>query len=368
MTTPLDPTTPDPDPEASGRKLPPWAWFAIGAVVVLVGVGVPLLLLGGDDDTSDSTTTALTGSTTTSVGETTTTADSTTTSTPVDTTAVTTTTPVDTTAATTTTGVATTTTATPPGDGVAVAKVYFLAATEEPNTEGPHLAAVARPLLGSGGSADLLAVVLGSLLEGPLVEDPSLEELSSGIPQNVELLGVTVDEGVAAVDLTPAFAEGGGTFAMMSRLAQVVFTATQFPDVDAVSFLIDGEPVEVFSAEGIVLDGPQTREDYYDAVLPLVFLDSPAAGQSVSTPLELVGVANAFEANVLYEVVAGGGVVADGFTTATCGTGCWGDFTVEVEFPIETEGEGSVTVFETSADDGRRVNIQSYPVTFVPTG
>jgi spore germination protein GerM len=349
--------------------MPPWAWFAIGAVVVLVGVGVPLLFLGGDDDTADTTTTALIGSTTTSVGDTTTTAgDATTTSTPTDTTVVTTTTPVDTTGATTTTGADTTTTATPPGEGVAVAKVYFLAETEESNTEGPHLAAVARPLLGSGGSADLLPVVLTALLEGPLVDDPPLAGLSSGIPENVELLGVTVDGGVAAVDLAPAFAEGGGTFAMMSRLAQVVFTATQFPNVDAVTFLIDGEPVDVFSSEGIVLDGPQTREDYYDAVLPLVFLDSPAAGQSIATPLELVGVANAFEANVLYEVVAGDDVVADGFTTATCGTGCWGDFTVEVEFPIETQGEGFVTVFETSAEDGRRVNIQSYPVTILPTG
>ena len=43
---------------------------------------------------------------------------------------------------------------------------------------------------------------------------------------------------------------------MASRLAQVVFTATQFSEVDSVLFKIDGEVVEVFSGEGIILDGP----------------------------------------------------------------------------------------------------------------
>jgi hypothetical protein len=60
-----------------------------------------------------------------------------------------------------------------------------------------------------------------------------------------------------------------------ARLAQVVYTVTRLPDIDAVAFEIEGEAVTVFSSEGIELDGPQQRDDYYD-LLPRIFVDHPA--------------------------------------------------------------------------------------------
>ncbi len=45
----------------------------------------------------------------------------------------------------------------------------------------------------------------------------------------------------------------------------MVYTLTQFPTVDEVLFHIDGQPVDVFSGEGVVLGDPVTRADYlYD--------------------------------------------------------------------------------------------------------
>jgi spore germination protein GerM len=73
---------------------------------------------------------------------------------------------------------------------------------------------------------------------------------------------------VAKVDLSREFASGGGTFSVTARLAQVVYTLTQFPTVDAVEFYIEGVRSEVFSSEGIVLDRPQRFEDY-DDLLPI---------------------------------------------------------------------------------------------------
>ncbi len=368
MTTPLEPPAEPVDPieEFDGSSgLPPAAWFGIGLVVVLLAIGIPLLLFGGDDEVASTTTTIPMAETSTTSGQVTTTTAATGTTTTI---ATETTTTIATETTTTVAASTTTTTVTvPPAEAVAP-RVYFLADTEDSNLPGPHLAAVARPLFEPLGTDELLGPIIQSLLEGPQPDDPALSGLSTGVPGGVTLLGASVSDGVADIDLSGEFESGGGTFSMTSRLGQLVFTATQFPDVDSVLLRIDGQVVDVFSSEGIVLDGPQSREDYYDAVLPLVFLDDPAAGGVVASPLRITGIANAFEANVLYELTVDGAVVAEGFTTATCGTGCWGDYLIEADFPIDTEGAGFVTVFETSAEDGRRINIQSYPVSVLPTG
>ena len=101
------------------------------------------------------------------------------------------------------------------------------------------------------------------LLAGPTdAEKTTWPAISTAIPADSELLGLTVADGVANVDLSEEFESGGGTFSVTARLAQVVYTLTQFPTVDAVEFSIEGEVVEVFSSEGVVLDGPQTLEDF----------------------------------------------------------------------------------------------------------
>ncbi len=92
--------------------------------------------------------------------------------------------------------------------------------------------------------------------------------LSSAVPADTLLLGITIEEGVATVDLSREFEAGGGSFGMLSRLAQVVYTLTQFPTVDFVRFYLDGQPVTVFSGEGIILEDPVARADYV-SFLPL---------------------------------------------------------------------------------------------------
>lgn len=105
---------------------------------------------------------------------------------------------------------------------------------------------------------------LNALLAGPTAEEQATwPAISSAIPAGTTLNGVSVAGGVAKVDLSSEFESGGGTFSVTARLAQVVYTLDQFPTVDAVEFYIDGVKVEMFSGEGLILDGPQTGEDYY---------------------------------------------------------------------------------------------------------
>jgi hypothetical protein len=186
-----------------------------------------------------------------------------------------------------------------------------------------------------------------------LLAGPSPAELASGlatsVPAGTKLLGISIKKGVATVDLTSQYQSGGGSLSMKARLAQVVYTLTQFPTVRAVLFHLDGEPVNVFSGEGIVLDHPVGRKDYED-LLPVIAVDEPAAGARVSSPVDVSGSANFFEANVTVKVLdENGHVVGKTFTTATCGTGCRGTYSVPVTFQVAHEQPGTIVVSDDDA-------------------
>jgi N-acetylneuraminic acid mutarotase len=104
---------------------------------------------------------------------------------------------------------------------------------------------------------------LTKLLAGPSPAERR-SGISSAVPAGTKLIGISIDKGIATADLTSEFQSGGGSLSMQMRLAQVVYTLTQFPTVKAVRFRLDGEPVDVFSSEGIVLDHPVGRSDYKD--------------------------------------------------------------------------------------------------------
>jgi hypothetical protein len=58
----------------------------------------------------------------------------------------------------------------------------------------------------------------------------------------------------------------------------VVYTLTQFPTIDEVLFHLDGEPVDVFSGEGVVLEDPVDRSDYA-TILPIEPSIDPTASE-----------------------------------------------------------------------------------------
>jgi hypothetical protein len=181
-----------------------------------------------------------------------------------------------------------------------------------------------------------------------LLQGPAEEGVQTAIPAGTRLLGLTIEDGIATVDLTSEFEEGGGSLSMTMRLAQVVYTLTQFPTVDGVLFRLDGRDVDVFSGEGIILDHPVTRSDYEDLV-PVIVVESPQPG-AVSSPVTVSGNANVFEANVTVVILdAAGNELARTFTTATCGTGCRGDFSVAVPFEVDEAQAGTILVHDDDA-------------------
>jgi hypothetical protein len=189
---------------------------------------------------------------------------------------------------------------------------------------------------------------LESLFEGPESFE-SESGVRTAVPQGTQLLGLTIEDGIASVDLTSEFESGGGSLAMTMRLAQVVCTLDQFPTVKGVLFSLDGEPVDVFSGEGIVLDHPVGCKDYED-VHPVILVTSPTAGERIGNPVTIQGSANVFEANVTVLILdENDEEIARTFTTATCGSGCRGDFSVVLEYDVDEEQPGTILVQDDDA-------------------
>ncbi len=205
-------------------------------------------------------------------------------------------------------------------------------------------------------------VALTALLAGPTALERSAG-LSTTVPAGTRLLGVSISAGTATVDLSSEFASGGGSLSTQARLAQVAFTVTQFPTVSRVTFELAGTPVTVFGSEGLVLDHPVTRSTFED-LLPPIFPEAPAPGDTVSSPVRVTGSANVFEAQFRVEIRDGAGrVLADQGVMATSGTGTRGTFDATVAYHLATTGPGTVTFYDLSAKDGSRQDVVDIPVT-----
>jgi len=106
-----------------------------------------------------------------------------------------------------------------------------------------------------------LRETLKILFAGPTSEEKS-RGLSSNIPLGTELLNIEMKDKIAYLDFSEEIESGGGTSSMEGRLREIVYTATQFPEIEKVCFLIDGKEVRVFSGEGITeVEKPLGRED-----------------------------------------------------------------------------------------------------------
>ena len=317
--------------------------FAGAALVVLLLAAIPLLLSrgGGEVDPVASSTTSTVPTTVTTQ--------------PQASTTVTTEPPA------TTTTVPATTTTTAPGVEAVEAVLYAVQAPENSFTGNPALVAFRG------------TVVPGVLFEEPMNPAyPGLYALTSEnlflpdgfsnmVPAAVEILGVTPGEHTVTVDMNEAFLAGSGSGLLgdFTMLNQLIYTASAFGEIESVLFTVNGEPVTAFGSEGLDLSEPQGRDAYLDQ-LNSVNVDSPIQGIGDES-LRVAGFANVFEATVSLEVVdASGNVVQEDFATATCGTGCWGAYEFEVDYPFV--GDETIRVFWHSAEDGSPSDVVSIPV------
>jgi hypothetical protein len=97
---------------------------------------------------------------------------------------------------------------------------------------------------------------------------------------------------------------------------------------------------------------------------PPIVVDRPSVSDSVSSPVEIAGTANVFEANVTVRILDHTGAeLARTFTTATCGTGCRGTFSMRLAYRSPTAQSGTIVVSDDDADgDGTPQHMVTIPV------
>jgi len=213
-----------------------------------------------------------------------------------------------------------------------------------------------------------------ALLGGPTAADRGYPSIGSAIPAGTRLLGLTIADRIATVDLSSEFESGSGSASVLTRLGQVVFTLTQFSTVKSVVFQIEGQTVTVFGSEGVVLDGPVGRARFQE-LLPDIYVDRPAYGAALGNPGRVTGSENVWEATFRITILDGGGrTIADKSAMGTCDSncqaqcnnGCRGTFDVTLGYDVPKAQWGTLRVWAGSAKDGSPVSVREYPVWLTP--
>ena len=178
--------------------------------------------------------------------------------------------------------------------------------------------------------------------------DPGLMQVA---PEGTRVLGVDIQDGLLTVDLSGELTAASGSSAQELALRnQLAATGLQFDTVEAVRLLVDGQPVSELWGH-LDWSEPFVAEEF--AVSPIVITAPRWEAQVEGSDVTLEGTANTFEATVdLILTDADGLILEESFTTATCGTGCRGDWshtftglepgrhTVVARAPDPSGGEG----------------------------
>lgn len=316
--------------------------MAIGTLLAVLGA-TALAGCGDDGDGGDGQPATTVTTVATTVGPTTTRSG-------VSTTAAATTSAPATSAVTTTAGPTTSAATTTTVAGATSVRVYLV--------RGETLAPVRRSV------APTLAVGRASLEQ--LIAGPTAGETAyaSAVPGTTTIRSLGIADGTATVDLSSAFGSGGGSLSMRLRVAQVVWTLTQFPTVQRVRFLIDGVANPVLGGEGLMLDHSFTRAEYFDGdLLPRIIVESPLPGDRATSPLRVTGLGLVFEATFNIQVVDSAGVtVYDRFAMTSEGQ-TMAPFDVTITYTPTRAGPVTLRVFDYSAKDGSVQDLVVVPLT-----
>ena len=129
--------------------------------------------------------------------------------------------------------------------------------------EGPqHLATVSRIVPSPASPSGVLA----ALARGPTSAEAAIDlrsPISTAAPISVE----SVDRGLVVIRLGAAFANLAGRD-QIAAVAQLVYTMTAIPGIDAVEVTINGRSATVPTANGALTRNPVTRAEYESMAAP----------------------------------------------------------------------------------------------------
>ena len=240
---------------------------------------------------------------------------------------------------------------TPTPSGTTIVRAYFWLGGL-PGSEG--LVPVLREI---PGTKSVAKAAVNALLGGPTTGEKG-RAITTSVPAGSQLLDLSIDKGVATINLSAEFMSGGESSSVQTRLGQVTYTLTQFPTVKSV----------VFQIEGVQLADAVSRADYV-ALLPDIWVDRPAFNAAIGNPAHVTGNADVFEATFRMSILdAAGKVIADVQVMASCGSGCRGTFDTTIPYAVSKGQYGILRAYNPSAKDGTPESIRDYRVWLTPKG
>lgn len=165
----------------------------------------------------------------------------------------------------------------------------------------------------------------------------------------VQKVSVTGDE--ATIDLTFSSLNVGAE-SEARAIDQIVWTATAADtQIKKIKLLRNGKGVESLAGH-VDASGTFARQPTYEVLAP-VWITSIDEGGEIKSPLTFGGLAQTFEANVEWQVLREGNVVARGATTASEAAPARTPWKVTV--PNLKPGDYTIRAFTSSAKDGSLV-------------
>ncbi|MBP5357615.1 MAG: GerMN domain-containing protein [Treponema sp.] len=105
-----------------------------------------------------------------------------------------------------------------------------------------------------------LTDAINAIIDGPLPDEGNCRTLVSS---GCRLLGASVSNSVATLNFSEEFEFNQyGIEGVLGQLQQIVYTATAFPTVESVQFLIEGEHREFLASEGVSIGVPLSRSNF----------------------------------------------------------------------------------------------------------
>lgn len=105
-----------------------------------------------------------------------------------------------------------------------------------------------------------LTDAINAIIDGPQPDEGNCRTLVS---TGCRLLGASVSNSVATLNFSEEFEFNQyGIEGVLGQLQQIVYTATAFPTVESVQFLIEGEHREFLASEGVSIGVPLSRSNF----------------------------------------------------------------------------------------------------------
>ena len=195
------------------------------------------------------------------------------------------------------------------------------------------------------------------------VAHAAMEELinddKSILPDGVEVLGITVENGLATIDFSQEVLNNASVGSEGEELGiqSIVNTLTDLPNIEKVAFHVEGK------ADDRTLDWwghvglyeQPFAQDYSRVYQPTIWVTHPSADQVVGVPLFIKGSAMVNNGQVYAKILDKDSNVLTESSTTTKGTSARGDFEMSIKFdpPVGNEGmdEGVLKVYGYTGED-----------------